>query len=91
MDVMSITHPTGMENLSMTNGFTCARCRYFYLPDPDDKAFGQCHRYAARPVVELLKHEEIDGWEMPFAEPIWPVMGEDEWCGDFALNEDFLS
>lgn len=67
---------------------TCVTCPYWkHIKDADDEGMGFCLRYAPRPVNS---RDDTDDYM-----PAFPLMCDNEWCGEhprftaylFALNE----
>lgn len=62
-------------------GEHCATCYFYHHGD------GECRRYAPKPVWEYQIKREIERNDFNFARPWWPVMGDDDWCGEFKKEQ----
>jgi hypothetical protein len=58
----------------------CRDCKFYY--DPSSRT-GECHRHAPSPL--LFSHEDKEPLR---TEVMWPLVHEQEWCGDFQKLED---
>lgn len=71
---------------------TCKTCRWWKLTverdDYDDNptevngAFGNCRRYAPRPII----YDELANEDAP-NDVKWPLVSEFDFCGDYATRE----
>lgn len=55
----------------------CDSCKFYHELDRKEN-FGQCRKYAPKP--HPVNREEI---EENLIAVVWPVIGGDEWCGEF--------
>ena len=55
----------------------CDSCKFYHELDKKEE-FGQCRKYA--PKAHLVSQDEL---EENLIAVIWPVIGADEWCGEF--------
>jgi hypothetical protein len=56
---------------------TCENCRFFA---PSTSGTGDCRRHAPAPSNVRIRRMDED---CPRFESWWPVMNEDDWCGEF--------
>ena len=58
---------------------------------PGDDSDGACRRYAPRGVwpTRLVDGTERTADEV-MAMYLWPMVNEDDWCGEFELSEDVV-
>ena len=70
----------------MENAVRCANCKYYDTWD-DETLDGKyiCRRHAPVPSVTLLVDD--NAWDDALAwcpgTVTWPVLGQNEWCGEF--------
>ena len=63
---------------------TCDECMYFKEKPKDINGYGECRRYAPRPIAYILTD---DNMHEPY-DVTWPeVDGRLDWCGEFKAAE----
>jgi len=60
----------------MNKAHTCIRCRFY------DETDDTCHRYAPRTPT----YEFVGGVKAPTMIVTWPVVAEEDWCGEFETD-----
>lgn len=59
----------------------CATCRFWdrHMKKDKELGFGECRRYAPRPVIEKLKGElkVVEQWSS------WLSTADSDWCGEW--------
>ena len=58
----------------------CGSCKAFVSYVGETR--GECHKYAPRPQIEIKGTYELS--EDPIFYAIWPVVSEDECCGEYS-------
>jgi hypothetical protein len=59
----------------------CGSCKAFVRYVGPGETTGECHRYAPRPQIEIKANYESS--EDPNFFAIWPMVREDDCCGEY--------
>ena len=65
----------------------CRECRFWHFDDLEPKqalTYGECRRF---PPVRVQSYEALS----PLEESSWPLVEEEEWCGEFSRTTNDAS